>query len=154
MEKGSELYVNCEPCDKLIATGVRNRALGSLTRHLGTSTHKSKYGNKLDKMARKQVNEQEESSKLQQKVHQEKERKLWVQALQKKSDSMNAVHGDCFTLLINVPALMCKYCMKRISLEGAYEHNVSEHVKGPEHTKNKSIQKPQTSIKAFFTKPL
>ena len=154
VEKGSELFVHCEACDKLIATGDRHRALGSFARHLDLPTHKTKYSKKMDALARKQLGINEESAKLDQKIHQEKEKKLWSEALQKKADGVNLKHGDCFTLLLNVNALMCKYCMKRISLDGAYEHNASEHVKSPDHLANKARQKPQASIKSYFTKPL
>ena len=154
VEKGSELFVHCESCDKLVATGDKHRALGGFSRHLTGPTHKIKYSKKLDELARKKLNETKEATNLEQKIQQEKERKLWGEALRKKADCINLRHGDCFTLLINANSLMCKYCMKRISLDGAYEHNAAEHVKSSDHIDNKTLGKPQSSIKSYFTKPL
>ncbi len=153
VEQGSELFIQCDPCDKLVATGARHRALGSFSRHLETPTHKNKCSMKLDKMAKKQMNDREEKSKLEQKIHLEKEKKLVTEALQKKADNIKVKYGDCFTLLISSTSLMCNYCMKKVSLQGPYEHNVSEHVKSSDHMRNKGREKPQSSMKSFL-KPL
>ena len=149
--------IKCRPCGILLSTGKREMALSNFSRHVSLENHKLKAMKEMEIMLKKEdwtEKMKSEQDVLSLKRKREEERKEAAEVTAKRVKLVTHKYSGIFEQISGSNAVMCKFCVKQLSLEGAFEHNIDTHVMTAEHISKAKACKPQASISSFFKKDL